>query len=1508
MDKRPPNPRRLSRKLFTKKPEIKPYEGWNVPKYALGETTKFQPLRSDIGKIEVKPGGDFATYDLFLIGVRKGFIPDMMEFTRKKKEPKYDDYKRWRSNNLGRDEQRIRQGATTDMKWIKADKDDPEAKDYGSGPEKLVREHFKGDDFLRDAPLLKHEIKEAIKDKEEELERPLTKKEQLEIKKSLFAEDRKEGKGEAFSLMEEERKEKATELHEAREGMTRAQQRKLGRVIREGKTGPLTRTLKENYKEDEKRNTYESYEYEPVRYDYRKNKGTLTYMYGFDEKSKDMIGEREELREEYDKDLTAMAELDRKYKALREENKALLKDFISKDKIKELTKKGFIDETHPSYIEEQKGKAIEFQGPIEEVRKWIEFPYGGKVRKDPKTGKNVGFDEFNINKRKYHAYLKKQGLRPPSKIDKSEYYVENPKYDKTADKQFLGLYGVSGTPYKDKWGWDKSLVSDYEALKDGVIERRRLFDTEDDRDPQRHNYEYTNKYEKHEWENVDKHPLMGKEYSYIPAVYNVMLSPEQRKEFLRNADRITKLKTSYKGVREGMKEKKKEYKSLGKTLEDFPSQKLFSHSVSFDTKEGMDKAIAEMREKTKDYGLIDPKRSHDVPWYQQDDKKLKRFFTKPKEKSYGKDKKSRYWDTDRSKDSFNRFNKGVRERMTTDFKGTNPLFSEDARRGHSGNIEGVNQFLENAGILKFDYGDNKTAFSKKMPKPTFEYEGKKYLTEKEIDKLDNIERVPMGEDRGAVALIEGSYEGRKTEYASKGQLFADHRVDKYYRDEEGKIRKRRYIGKRTQRIKKVKRIRRLDRDVMNNPNFSLNVARGKGRRVFHMEEGEKKGWKEVGINKYAKQAQNWKALDVDTTPAKDLQLRGIRDRRTHGARLIGRGGNPRRMDRSKEYKSARSEALIQMRINESAGVRDAKSKAEKDIKQIRISEAQKALNLKLAKETAEKTTEALKAKNAGITHSYNVNVRNQQASTLLGSNPDELNKLLKKGGGLALVKAMVRKGEISDVSTIGQLNVSVKQKDNLMRLLNEGGTYVEGQEYFFRMLDDFGQTKVQRGYLNKGGDRKDNLELMYIQTLPDGTSQTQRYIVPKDNILKPDDHTSTTSSGKRQSKTEPRQLSQFELDLFGEEEGTELPQDVSHFGVPIQQDPKTGVKSLVKTKGAGIADPSPVVGGSILQTLQQGGDFDTMGADLQLELDEEHSTTSEEGFEFGGDAPTEFVGAPKPEPEPQYEEDKPPTPYGVKPYPFAKQPTIDDELDLGMGQQIAEELGAGMPDKPAGTEEMIKALEVAHDEPIEGEEGEPPKLLDPADILEAQQLQQKGKEGPLKEGIVRSPTPPKEEPKPKKKVQIKEEVAELFQQKDRGLEMNEVGPGWTANENEVPEAVLGEDWDMRAKGLVSRFAEGGSQHVPKGHIAIWTTKWAPRDNQTILLVNEADIYYLMRGLRGVGIRNDSGKSNPISDASLKSFYRKILEGIRSGRKEIAFNNKQLLRGLDMIDPYESESD
>ena len=100
MDKRPPNPRRLSRKLFSKKVEIKkPYTGWTTPQYVLGEEVDLPALRSDIGSFKSIEGAEFATFEAFGNAVRRGHIPNMLEFTRKKKEPTYDDYKKWRKVN-----------------------------------------------------------------------------------------------------------------------------------------------------------------------------------------------------------------------------------------------------------------------------------------------------------------------------------------------------------------------------------------------------------------------------------------------------------------------------------------------------------------------------------------------------------------------------------------------------------------------------------------------------------------------------------------------------------------------------------------------------------------------------------------------------------------------------------------------------------------------------------------------------------------------------------------------------------------------------------------------------------------------------------------------------------------------------------------------------------------------------------------------------------------------------------------------------------------------------------------------------------------------------------------------------------------------------------------------------------------------------------------------------------------------------------------------------------------
>ena len=1415
MDRRPPNPRRLSRQLFNKpKPDIEPFfnRAKNVPKFAVGDEEVSPALRSDLGLIKVRPGEDFITYDLYSKAFKEGRITDAYGDTK-------EGFEWFRRDYLDRTVRRDR--------WGERNSRHPSVYFGDALPRDKKDAYF-------DTPLLTQETK------------GMTRAEKAKV----FADDRAKmdlmDEDIPFSMKTEQRKKLATKLAESREGMSRAQQRKLGRVIRDGKTGPLTRTRKEPYTEKEFRNVYKYEVYEPKRFDYKENEGTLKYLYGKElGDEKDMKQERLKLRGEYDVLREKMAEIEKRYIDIHKENREVVKD-----------KK--VSEEEDGYL----------------VNRFVEF------HKDPTT-------------------ILYRGRRVPPQP--TAHYLAESK------KSFL----------------ERGIVSSLNPLRD--------------------KYDYAVRVGNREDVLVPNEYIESRDNTDIPAGLNVKLTPEERKLLERNAGRSKELRKDYDKLFREMRNVEREYSYTADGHDRKPKREYEEVERKFNTREGLNEAIKEMRELTKDKALFSLKTTRNskdessfaefekgseeynklaknfverfedrynygngrtdivipnTPFAKYEvvgdfrDRKVKTtkdfgggFYREDDEVKYMKDPKAirvipqrpamYQW---RSKGDFlhsdrhDRLNPNLKRDYTKNYIGKKPLsVLEDE--------DEVNKFLESEGMLTYTHG-NKFKNEKKIPKVNLRL-GENEPVVKDFKIGLDVEEIPKSEKRGFLTYVKTGNDFE--EVMSRNEKYdSDGMTDFLLKD--GKVVKRVFHGKRERPIKKVRRVKRLGVDMLGNSDFVMRVGRGKGRRIFHLDEAKDKGWKEVERNKFSKQSANWKSLDVDTTPKEQLQLRGLRDRRTGGGRLIGRGRlDPRRIDRSKEYKSARNEALIQMRINETAGVRDAKSKADKEIKNIRISEAQKALNLKLQKETAEKTTEALKAKNAGLVHSYNVNVRNQTAATLLGSNPEELNRILKKGGGLALIKTMVRKGEITDASTIGQLNTSLKQKENLLRLLNEGGDFVEGQEYFYRTLDDFGRTIVQRGYLNKGGERKQNLELMKITTNEDGTNTTERFIVPKTQILAPDDYTTTTTSGKRQKEVPPT-LTDFELDLFGDE----APQP-KKANVVVYQDPKTGVKSLVKSKGAGIADPSPRPNQSLLFTLQQSDEFDTMGGDLEVGLDPIPFSTSEEEeetFEFGGDAPLE--------PEPEVRSARS-TPYGIK--PKTGEIPLDDSLSLATGEvdDIANVLGGGnysILGSPRLGEVVQKLKETLKKKPPDGSELE--SLL-----AEAEASSPPRGERTIDELL---------SPVPKKKVSIAEEIRATFSPEQSTLgekkPANLVPMDWKGNQSSVPDSVLKENWDFRGKGLKNRLSEGGTQEVPEGYTAIWTTKYADRANQTALLVNESDIYYLVRGLRGVGIRNDVGKLRPITDASLKSFYRKTLENIRNGKKETPFNDKQLLRAFDMIDPAE----
>ena len=159
-----------------------------------------------------------------------------------------------------------------------------------------------------------------------------------------------------------------------------------------------------------------------------------------------------------------------------------------------------------------------------------------------------------------------------------------------------------------------------------------------------------------------------------------------------------------------------------------------------------------------------------------------------------------------------------------------------------------------------------------------------------------------------------------------------------------------------------------------------------------------------------------------------------------------------------------------------------------------------------------------------------------------------------------------------------------------------------------------------------------------------------------------------------------------------------------------------------------------------------------------------------------------------------------------------------------------------------------------------------------------------------------------EEEKPKT---IADEVGELTKKEPVDVPLSGYD-GFDGSSDDFPEELIEEDWDMRGRGLQSRLKEGGTQEVPEGSIAIWSTKYGDRENMNVLVINANDAYHILRGLRGVNTKDDKGKLKGVSDAKLKTMYRKILEGTRQGKKETAINDKIFLRLLEIVEPYQDE--
>ena len=219
--------------------------------------------------------------------------------------------------------------------------------------------------------------------------------------------------------------------------------------------------------------------------------------------------------------------------------------------------------------------------------------------------------------------------------------------------------------------------------------------------------------------------------------------------------------------------------------------------------------------------------------------------------------------------------------------------------------------------------------------------------------------------------------------------------------------------------------------------------------------------------------------------------RGIRDPRTYrGEAREAR----RRLLNDRRYISATEQAIIDRKIRNT----EAEAKRESDIKAVRdaAKKAEERLNTTLQQKEA--IIKDIQKQNQGLIHSHDMLGRMRSNATLIGSNADLLNPIIARGGAyMAMLKSMVRNGEITKSGTIAGLNISIDEKHILQRILNEGNEYQEGKDYFFKEITDSGEVKIFKGKLVEGGERGSNLKLR----LPDRRTK----IVRVRDVITPDE-------------------------------------------------------------------------------------------------------------------------------------------------------------------------------------------------------------------------------------------------------------------------------------------------------------------------------------------------------------------------------------------------------------------
>ena len=193
----------------------------------------------------------------------------------------------------------------------------------------------------------------------------------------------------------------------------------------------------------------------------------------------------------------------------------------------------------------------------------------------------------------------------------------------------------------------------------------------------------------------------------------------------------------------------------------------------------------------------------------------------------------------------------------------------------------------------------------------------------------------------------------------------------------------------------------------------------------------------VGKGRTNANQPNW-----NMKPAKFKKSRGLRDDRVYLQ-------PPKREYFGNRYKSALDKIKIEQKVKEAGLIKnketeEAKARADREVREVRDRAERERRQLERRERANEATIVELQKEKAGIVASHNVSQRNQSRATILGGDVGELNKLIARRGYEA-IRRLVVKGEITDVSTILQLDLDAGQIDRLTDILEgERADYPRG--------------------------------------------------------------------------------------------------------------------------------------------------------------------------------------------------------------------------------------------------------------------------------------------------------------------------------------------------------------------------------------------------------------------------------------------------------------------------------